>query len=154
MWGVGDITHPTNLYQSTSAIITYDDHGYADVVSITTGTIQNLKVQLVQKSHLFSKFTGLQLETTKCEATGALWARGNPLTLKNQTSLQEHINTISFLDGSRITYFPPNKSYKMLGVHINPVLDFREHFTNITKDVRKLAKALTKRKLRDRKSVV
>jgi hypothetical protein len=35
----------------------------------------------------------------------------------------------------------------MLGVHINPILDFREHFTHITKDVRKLAKALTNRKL-------
>ncbi len=35
----------------------------------------------------------------------------------------------------------------MLGVHINPVLDFREHFTHITKDVRKLAKALTNKKL-------
>jgi hypothetical protein len=35
----------------------------------------------------------------------------------------------------------------MLGVHINPVLDFREHFTSITKDVRKLAKTLTNRKL-------
>ena len=35
----------------------------------------------------------------------------------------------------------------MLGVHINPILDFREHFTYITKDVRKLAKALKNRKL-------
>ena len=36
----------------------------------------------------------------------------------------------------------------MLGVHINPMLDFREHFFHITKDVKKLAKALAKRKLR------
>jgi hypothetical protein len=35
----------------------------------------------------------------------------------------------------------------MLGVHINPMLDFREHFLHITKDVKKLAKALAKRKL-------
>ena len=35
----------------------------------------------------------------------------------------------------------------MLGVHINTVLDFREHHTHITKDVQKLVKALTKRKL-------
>jgi hypothetical protein len=32
----------------------------------------------------------------------------------------------------------------MLGVHINPVLDFRGHLAYITKDVRKLAKALAK----------
>ena len=35
----------------------------------------------------------------------------------------------------------------MLGVHINPMLDFREHFLHITKDVKQLAKALAKRKL-------
>jgi hypothetical protein len=34
-----------------------------------------------------------------------------------------------------------------LGVHINPILDFIDHFMHITKDVRKLAKALTNRKL-------
>ncbi len=35
----------------------------------------------------------------------------------------------------------------MLGVHINHVLDFREHLTHITKDVRKIAKTLAKRRL-------
>jgi hypothetical protein len=35
----------------------------------------------------------------------------------------------------------------MLRVHINPILEFREHFLHITKDVKKLAKALSKRKL-------
>ena len=40
------------------------------------------------------------------------------------------------------------KSYKILGVHINPVLVFREHLAHITKDILKLAKALAKRKLR------
>jgi hypothetical protein len=35
----------------------------------------------------------------------------------------------------------------MLGVHISDMLDFREHFFHITKDVNKLAKALAQRKL-------
>jgi hypothetical protein len=35
----------------------------------------------------------------------------------------------------------------MLGVHINLMFDFREHFLHITKDVKKLAKSLAKRKL-------
>jgi len=35
----------------------------------------------------------------------------------------------------------------MLGVHIDPILDFREHFTHVTKDIRKIARALTNRKL-------
>jgi len=36
----------------------------------------------------------------------------------------------------------------MLGVHINTVLDFREHHTYITKEVKRLAATLSKRKLR------
>jgi hypothetical protein len=133
-------------HKSTSAIITYEDHGYADGVSITAVTVQNLKIQL-KKLSLLSKYTGPQLETSKFEATGALWAQVNPLTFRIQNILQEKINTIFFLDGIHITYLPLNKSYKMLGVHINPVLDFREHRTHITTDVRKLSKALTSRKL-------
>ncbi len=88
--------HPSyQPHKTTSAIVTYDDHGYAGDVSITAGTIQNLKIQL-KKLHLISQYTGLQVETTKCEATGAL---GNPLTTKNLYILQEQVNTIAFLDG-------------------------------------------------------
>jgi hypothetical protein len=113
-------------YKSTSTIITYDDHGYADDVSITAGTIQDLKIQL-KKLPLFSQYTGLQLETFKCEATRSVWAQGNPLNHNNQTMLQEQISSITFMGGTHIKYLPPNKSCKMLGVHINPTLDFREH---------------------------
>ena len=59
-------------HKSTSTIITYDDHGYADDVSITAGTILDLKIQL-KKLYLFSQYAGLKLETFKCEATGSLW---------------------------------------------------------------------------------
>ncbi len=55
-------------HKTTSTIITYDDHGYADDISITAESIQDLKIQL-KKLHLFSQYTGLQLETSKCEAT-------------------------------------------------------------------------------------
>jgi hypothetical protein len=133
-------------HKSTPTIITYDDHGYTDDISITAGSIQDFKVQ-VKNLHLFNQYTGLQLETSKCEATGSLWVLGNPLNHKNQTTLQEQINSITFADYTHIKYLPPNKPYKMLGVHINPMLYFREHFLYITKDVNKLAKALAKRKL-------
>jgi hypothetical protein len=94
--------------KSTSTIITFDDHGYADDVSITTGTIQDLIIQL-KKLHLFSQYTGLQLETSKSEATGSLWAQGNPLNHRNQTMLQEQINSITFMDCTHIKYLSPNK---------------------------------------------
>ncbi len=111
-------------HKSTSTIIAYNDHGYADDVSITAGSIQDLKMQL-KRLHLFSQYTGLKLETSKCEATRSLWGLGNPLNHKNQNILQEQINSITFKDGTHIKYLPPNKSYKIPGVHINPMLDFR-----------------------------
>jgi hypothetical protein len=56
-------------------------------------------------------------------------------------------NTIKFENGTYIKYLPPNKSYKMLGVQINPILEFRDHLKRITTEVRKLARVLTKRRL-------
>jgi hypothetical protein len=37
---------PSQLPESTATIITYDDHGYANDESITSGSIQNLKIQI------------------------------------------------------------------------------------------------------------
>ncbi len=62
----------------------------------------------------------------------------------NTNLLRSQIITIKFEDGSPIRHLPPNKSYKMLGVHINPMLDSREHLKHITFDVKKLDKFLTK----------
>jgi hypothetical protein len=126
--------------------MSYDDHGYADGISITTGTLDNLQIQ-IKKLRQLSKYTGLELKTTKCEVTGALWGYGNPTSKENTHLLSSQISTIKFEDGTPIKYLPPNKSYKMLGVHINPMLDFRDHLKHITTDIRKLAKALTKRLL-------
>ena len=38
--------------KSTTIIITHDDHGYVDDVSITAGSIQNLKIQLKNSASL------------------------------------------------------------------------------------------------------
>ncbi len=58
-------------HKPTSTIIAYDDHSYGDDVSIAIESIQGLKIQLT-KLHIFIQYTGLQLETSKCEATGSL----------------------------------------------------------------------------------
>ena len=47
--------HP---HKPTSIIITYDDHDYADAVSITSGSIQDLKIQR-KKLHLFNQYARL-----------------------------------------------------------------------------------------------
>jgi hypothetical protein len=78
---------------------------------------------------------------------GALWGYGNPMSKSNKNLLTKQISTIKFVDGTNIKFIPPNKSYKMLGVQINPMLDFRDHLKHITTEVRKLARVLTKRRL-------
>jgi hypothetical protein len=69
------------------------------------------------------------------------------MSKSNINLLKNQINTIKFEDGTNIKYLPPNKSYKMLGVQINPMLDFRDHLRHITTEVRTLARVLTKRRL-------
>jgi len=44
--------------QPAGTYMTYDDNGYADDISTTTGTLDNLQIQ-IKKLHLFSKYTGL-----------------------------------------------------------------------------------------------
>ncbi len=69
--GVEDTNPNNNNKTPSSTYTTYDDHGYADDINIKTGALENLQIQ-IKKLHLFSKYTGLELETSNREATGAL----------------------------------------------------------------------------------
>jgi hypothetical protein len=104
---------PTHQLQTpTCTYMSYVDHGYADDISITTRTLENLQIQ-IKKLHLFiSKYICLELETSKCEATGALLRYGNPMSKANTNLLTNYFNTIKFEDGTNIKYLTPNKSYK------------------------------------------
>ncbi len=57
------------------------------------------------------------------------------------------MNAIKFDDETIIKYLSARKSYKILGAHINIMLDCRDHLKYVTVDVRQLAKVLTKIKL-------
>ena len=80
---------------------------YANDINITSGALENLQIQ-IKRLHLIYKYTGLELKTTKCEATGALWGYGNPFSKANTHQLECQINTIVFEDGTPIRYLPPN----------------------------------------------
>ncbi len=56
--------HKSELPAST--YMKYDDHGYAKDIRIAAGKLENLKIQ-IKRLYLFSKYTGLSQETTKCE---------------------------------------------------------------------------------------
>jgi len=79
------LTHQSQT--PTCTYMTYDDHGYADDISITTRTLENFQLQ-IKKLHLFDRYTRLELEKTKCEATGALWGYGTPLSRANTSLLR------------------------------------------------------------------
>ena len=140
----------TSQPNSAAAHVSYGLHGYADDLSITTDNIHDLQIQL-RKIYLFSKYTGLELELSKCEITGAQWSKGNPASPQNLLSLQNIIEGIKITDdnpeGNRLKYLPPTSSYKMLGVHINPLLNFTDHYNYITKEVRSIASVLRMHKL-------
>ena len=129
---------------SAAYTVTYDEHGYADDLSITTGDISSLKIQL-RKLYLFSTYTGLQLEIPKCEATGALWSLGNPMAPANLLLLKQQLHTINLTGqpgGVGLKFRAPNESYKVLGVQLNPLLNFKDHFVAVTSEVRQISTVL------------
>ncbi len=99
-------THHSDQHACT--YMTYDDHGYTHNINITTGTLDNLQIH-IKKLYLFSNYTGLKIEKTKCEAKGALWGYGNPMSKANTNILWSQIDTIKFEDGTPIRYLPPKK---------------------------------------------
>ncbi len=91
--------------QPIGAYMTYDDHGYADDMNITTDTLANLQIQ-IYKLYPFIKYTSLELETTKCEVTCALWGYENPMNKESTNILRSQINTIKVEEGIPIRYLP------------------------------------------------
>jgi hypothetical protein len=103
--------------QPIKTYMSYGDHGYANDINITTSILASLQVQLLNL-YQFSKHTWLYLETSKCEATGALFEYGNPTGKANINLLTRQIIKTRFDDGISIKYLPLNKLYKMLSVQI------------------------------------
>jgi hypothetical protein len=87
------------------------------------------------------------METTKCDAAGALLGYRSPMSKANTNLLMNQIRTIKFEDITNIKYLPPNKEYKILGVQINPMIDFRDNLKHISTEVRHIAQVLAERRL-------
>ena len=130
---------------SSSTTLTHSDIGYADDLTITTGSLEDMKIQM-HKIGEFSKYTKLDLAVTKCEITGALWSRGSPMATENLQALRQQLSKVVLPtpDGTPtpLKFRAPNESYKLLGVHLNTILNFTDHYNHITDQVKKLAQAL------------
>jgi hypothetical protein len=83
---------PTTNAHPTEPTATYPGHGFADDLSIATGSPPNMTIQL-RKLSLFSAYTCMTVNVHKCSITGALWRSRNALSLANRTLLASRLQT-------------------------------------------------------------
>jgi hypothetical protein len=87
----GPSTPPPKDHSPTEA---YPGHGFADGLSLAAGTRENFKIQL-RKLSLFSAYTCLEVNASKCSTSGALWRIGNVVSLANMTTLLHQLHTLT-----------------------------------------------------------
>jgi hypothetical protein len=71
---------------------TYPGHGFADDLSLATGSTPNMAIQ-IKKLSLFSAYTCMIVNIRKCCITGALWRSGNALSLANTALLASRLQS-------------------------------------------------------------
>jgi hypothetical protein len=119
---------PTNV-DPTEPTATYPRHGFADDLSLATGSTPNMAIQLKKRS-LFSAYLGMTVNIRKCCITGALWRRGNALSPANIALLASHLQTQFITINSVPAPIPsiaPSDTYHVLGVELNTLLTFTKH---------------------------
>jgi hypothetical protein len=70
---------PATKVDPTEPTATYPGHGFADDLSLATGSTPNMAIRLKNLS-LFSAYTGMTVNIRKCCISGALWRSGNTLS--------------------------------------------------------------------------
>jgi hypothetical protein len=77
---------PATNVDPTKPTASYPGHGFADDLSLATGSTPNMTIQL-RKLSLFNADTCMHVSVQKCCITGALWHSSNALSLANRTLL-------------------------------------------------------------------
>jgi hypothetical protein len=117
---------PNTNADPTEPTATYPGHGFADDLSLVTGSPTNMTTQL-QKLSLSSAYTCMTVNVQKCCITGALWRSGNALSLANRkllaSRLQNHFVTIN-------SHFSPIPSIRPLG-HLTSPRGRTQHLTHL-----------------------
>jgi hypothetical protein len=81
---------PTTDVDPTDTKATYPGQGFADDLSLATGSTPNMNIKLRKLSH-FSACTSMTVNNRKRCITGALWRSGNALSLANVTLLASRL---------------------------------------------------------------
>jgi hypothetical protein len=108
---------PTTNADPTKPTATYPGHGFADDLSLATGSPTNMTIRL-QKLPLFSAYTCMIVNVRKCCITGALWRSGNALSLANRKLLASRMQKDSVNINSHTSLIPsigPSDIYRVLG---------------------------------------
>jgi hypothetical protein len=99
-----------------------------------------------QKLSLFSAYTGMTVNVRKYSITGALWSKGNALSLSNRilltSRLHKHFITFNTLN-SPIPSIDPLETYRVHGVELNTTLTFRKHWQELKRTTTSLINALS-----------
>jgi hypothetical protein len=124
--------HTTNV-DPTEPMATNPGHGFTDNLSLATGSPTNMTIPLM-KPPRFSAYICMAVNVRKCCITGALWSKGNALSLANPTlhasRMQKHDVTINTCN-SPIPSIDPSESYRVLGVELNTTLTFTNHWREL-----------------------
>jgi hypothetical protein len=132
-----DPTEPTS---------TYPGHGFADDLSLATGSTTNMSIQLRKLSLFSSAYTSMTVNIRKCFITGALWRSGNALSLASTTMLESRLQTRFITINSNPASIPsigPSDTYRVLGVELNTSLTFTKHRHELKRTTTSLITALS-----------
>jgi hypothetical protein len=136
---------PATNVDPTEPTATYPGHGFADDLSLATGSTPNMSVQL-RKLSLFSDYTGMTVSIRKCCITGALWRSGNALSPANLTLLASRLQTQFITIKSNRASIPSIgllDTYRVLGVELNTSLTFTKHWHELKRTTASLVTALS-----------
>jgi hypothetical protein len=136
---------PATNVDPTEPTATCPGHGFANDLSLATGSTPNMTIQL-QKLSLFSAYTGMTVNFRECCITGALWRSGNALSPTNITLLASRLHTQFITVNSVPAPIPsigPSDTYRVLGVELNTSLAFTKHWHELRRTTASLITTLS-----------
>jgi hypothetical protein len=134
---------PSTNVDPTEPTATYPGHGFADDLSLTTGSTPTMPIQL-RKLSLLSAYTGMTVNIRKCCITSALWRSSSALSLANITLLASRLQTeLITINYAPIPSTGPSDTYRVLGVELNTSLTFTKHMLELKRTTASLITALS-----------
>jgi hypothetical protein len=137
---------PTTNVDPSEPTATDPGHGFADDLSLATGSTPNMYIQL-RKLPLFSAYTCMTVNIQKCCITGALWRSCNALSLADRTLLTSRLQTQFITIKSRPSHIPSiishSDTYRVLGIELSTSLTFTKHWLELKRTTTSIITAIS-----------